>query len=117
MVFTPSVCCAGSLCHANGTLAVLDTTVLDLHCNFPYQALSNLTSLSSLVLQFSRPDQVPPLLPPIAHASAASSFPLSIPCECSHCSDETPKNVPAMLCYATHSWKALQTVSWTHDTK
>ena len=70
---------AGSLCHANGTLAVLDTTVLDLHCNFPTQALANLTSLSSLVLQFSRPDQVTPCSPLIAHGCECRLFPSACP--------------------------------------
>ena len=91
---------AGSLCHANGTLAVLDTTVLDLHCNFPTQALANLTSLSSLVLQFSRSDQVTPPLPSMAHACSCQLFHLCLSRVSTHRSWMRPQDCTcsALLC-------------------
>ena len=47
--------CAGQVCHANGTLAVMDTMALRLTCYFPYRQLPAFKSLASLALDSRLP--------------------------------------------------------------
>ena len=56
-VHTDASClCAGQVCHANGTLAVMDTTALHPTCYFPYRQLAAFKSLASLALDYCLPN-------------------------------------------------------------
>ena len=47
---------AGQVCHANGTLAIMDTTALHPTCYFPYRQLAAFKSLASLALDYCLPN-------------------------------------------------------------